>query len=406
MAAPSSSAPSRLPIPAEAVPGALLVLVAAVAMVIVNSPAGPGFTAWLKQDFAVGPAVGGVVMSISDWIKNAMMAIFFFFVGLELKRELLEGQLSSPSAAALPVIAAAGGMIAPALIFLAFAGAEFSNGWAIPAATDIAFALGVLSLMGARVPAALKAFLLAVAVVDDLGAILIVAIFYTENVAIGPLMAAGGVVGVLAAMAALKAGSVGLFVAVGVVLWVFMQQSGVSPTLAGVIVAAFVPLKDKAGASPLHRAEEGLRPWVMFGVMPVFALANAGVPLAGAGAYLLHPITLGIGLGLAIGKPLGIAGFAWLGAKLLRARLPGTLPQVVGVACIAGIGFTMSLFIGALAFTDPALAAPVRLGVYAGSIASAVLGLALLSWALPKVAPAAAPGEDETAPVIKSEVAH
>jgi Na+:H+ antiporter, NhaA family len=405
MAAASSHSKFLGVLPQEAVPGALLVLIAALAMVVVNSPWGADYKAALSTAYSIGPAGGGIEMKLSDWIKNALMALFFFFVGLELKREVLEGQLSNPKAALLPVLAAAGGMAAPALIYLAFAGsAGFGKGWAIPAATDIAFALGVLSLLGNRVPPALKAFLLAVAVVDDLGAILIVAFFYTEQVLAQYLWMAAGVTAVLVVMNRLKIASIGLYILVGMVLWVVMYRSGISPTIGGVIVAACVPLKDKAGHSPLHEAEHSFRPWVLFGIMPVFAFANAGISLDGASAYLTHPITLGAALGLALGKPLGIGVMTYLGAMLMKAQKPGNLMQIVGVGCIAGVGFTMSLFVGALAFTDPALATPVRLGVYAGSIFSALLGLAILAYNLPKTA-AAAPSdaEDQTRPFILAE---
>ena len=391
MAAPTSDQKFMGFLPQEAVPGALLVLMAVLAMVVVNSPWGTSYQSVLSTSFSIGPTGNGMEMKVSSWIKNALMALFFFFVGLELKREMLEGQLSNPAAAILPVLAAAGGMAVPAILFLLFAGgAGYGQGWAIPAATDIAFALGVLSLLGSRVPLALKAFLLAVAVVDDLGAILIVAFFYTEQFALQPLALAAGVTALLFVMNRFKIASLGLYILVGAVLWVFMHQSGVSATIAGVIVAACVPLKSKDGSSPLHAAEHAFQPWVLFGIMPIFAFANAGVNLQGAGQYLTHPITLGAAFGLALGKPVGIALVTTLGAMLMKAKPPGTLLQIVGVGCIAGVGFTMSLFVGALAFTDPALATPVRLGVYAGSIFSALLGLAILAYALPPAANARA----------------
>jgi Na+:H+ antiporter, NhaA family len=392
-------------LPEEAVPGALLVLTAALAMIVVNSPWGGTYKAVLDTPFTIGPTGGGIEMKVSYWIKNALMALFFFFVGLELKREMLEGQLSNPKAAILPILGAAGGMAAPALIFVAFAGgAGFSHGWAIPAATDIAFALGVLSLLGNRVPPALKAFLLAVAVVDDLGAIIIVAFFYTEQVFFNHLAVAGAITALLIIMNRLKVASVGLYIMVGVFLWMFMHKSGVSATIAGVIVAACVPLKCRDGSSPLHEAEHDFRPWVLFGIMPVFAFANAGVSLQGAEKYLLHPITLGCAFGLAFGKPLGIGLMTYVGAMIMKAKKPGTLAHIVGVGCIAGVGFTMSLFVGALAFKDPALATPVRLGVYAGSIFSALLGLLILSQTLPKTLSDDEAGqEDETAPFIRAD---
>jgi Na+:H+ antiporter, NhaA family len=392
-------------LPQEAVPGALLVFVAVLAMGVVNSPWGPAYQAALNTSFTVGPTGGGVEMKLAYWIKNALMAVFFFFVGLELKREMLEGQLSNPKAALLPVLAAAGGMAVPALLYLAFAGsAGFGAGWAIPAATDIAFALGVLSLLGKRVPLALKAFLLAVAVVDDLGAILIVAFFYTSEVFTHYLWMAAAVTAVLLVMNRLKVAAIGLYMLVGMALWVVMHKSGVSPTIAGVIVAACVPLKDKRGHSPLHDAENSFRPWILFGIMPVFAFANAGISLNGASAYLTHPITLGAAIGLALGKPLGIGLMTCLGAMLLKAKKPGNLLQIIGVGCIAGVGFTMSLFVGALAFSDEALATPVRLGVYAGSIFSALMGLLILVYSLPKKPTTTqANADDATRPFIMPE---
>lgn len=405
MASTSSDAKYFGFLPQEAVPGALLVAAAIAAMIVVNSPLAGLYHAILDTNVTVGPTGGGIEMKFAYWIKNGLMAIFFFFVGLELKRELLEGQLSNPVAAILPVVGAAGGMAVPALIFLFFAApAGFGHGWAIPAATDIAFALGVLSLLGNRVPPALKAFLLAVAVVDDLGAIVIVAFFYTQNLHMDYLVQAGVVLAVLIALNRFKVRSIGLYVLVGVVLWVFMHQSGVSGTIAGVLVAACVPMRDRHDKSPLHEAEHDFRPWVLYGIMPVFAFANAGVNLTGAERYLTHPVTLGAGLGLVLGKPIGIALSSYLAGKVMRAKLPGTFPQMVGVACVAGIGFTMSLFIGALAFKDPALATPTRLGVYAGSVISALLGLFILARALPAAdkVPSSAQ-EDETAPFIKPE---
>jgi Na+:H+ antiporter, NhaA family len=392
-------------LPEEALPGVLLVVSAIAAMLVVNSPLGGSYQAILDTSVTVGPTVGGIEMKLSYWIKNALMAIFFFFVGLELKREILEGQLSNPSAAILPIMGAAGGMAMPALIFVAFAGPSgFGHGWAIPAATDIAFALGVLSLLGNRVPPALKAFLLAVAVVDDLGAIVIVAAFYTEQVATAPLIKAAIVFAALIAMNRFKVRSVGLYVFVGVLLWVFMHQSGISATIAGVLVAACVPLRDRHDKSPLHEAEHDFRPWVLLCIMPVFAFANAGINFTGASAYLAHPITLGAALGLILGKPIGITIMTLIGSKMMRAQMPGNFVQILGVACIAGIGFTMSLFIGALAFKDPALATPVRLGVYAGSVLSAMLGLIILARFLPKTLTAdQLDDEDETAPFIVAQ---
>jgi Na+:H+ antiporter, NhaA family len=403
----STSSPTKFlgVLPQEAVPGALLVLTAALAMLVVNSPLGPLYQSILATSFSIGPTGGGIEMKVAYWIKNALMAIFFFFVGLELKREMLEGQLSNLKAAMLPIIAAAGGMAAPAIIFVMLAGsAGYGSGWAIPAATDIAFALGVLSLLGNRVPAALKAFLLAVAVVDDLGAIIIVAFFYTAEVYVNYLGMAAVTLVALIVLNRLKIASIGLYILVGMVLWTFMHKSGISATIAGVLVAACVPLKSKFGTSPLHEAEHDFRPWILYGVMPIFAFANAGIRLDGAGQYLTHPVTLGAGLGLALGKPLGITFATYLGAMIMKAKKPGNVTQLLGVGCIAGVGFTMSLFVGALAFDDPALATPVRLGVYAGSIFSALLGLVVLANSLPQEnAHTLADGIDQTKPFILAE---
>jgi Na+:H+ antiporter, NhaA family len=392
-------------LPQEAVPGALLVVVAALAMIVVNSGFGAAYEGFLATSFTIGPTGAGIEMKISEWIKNALMALFFFFVGLELKREVLEGQLSNAKAATLPILAAFGGMAVPAAVFLALAGpAGFANGWAIPSATDIAFALGVLSLLGNRVPPALKAFLLAVAVVDDLGAIVIVAFFYTEQVVVIYLLLAASVCALLLIMHRIKLASIGLYLLVGVVLWIFMQESGISSTIAGVIVAACVPLKSKSGGSPLHQAEHAFRPWVLYGIMPVFAFANAGINLEGASQYLTHPITLGAALGLAIGKPVGITLMTYCGAALMKAPKPGTLAQLIGVGCLAGVGFTMSLFVGALAYPDPSLAKPVRLGVYAGSIFSAAIGLTILARSLPKeLSPDQIKTDDQIRPFIIAE---
>jgi Na+:H+ antiporter, NhaA family len=305
----------------------------------------------------------------------------------------------------LPILGAAGGMAVPAAIFVLFAGgAGYGSGWAIPAATDIAFALGVLSLLGNRVPAALKAFLLAVAVVDDLGAIVIVAFFYTDEVFVNYLIMASAVVAVLVVMNRLKIASIGLYVLVGMFLWTFMHKSGISATIAGVLVAACVPLKSKAGSSPLHEAEHIFRPWVLFAVMPIFAFANAGISLEGASKYFTHPVTLGAAFGLALGKPIGITAATYLGAMIMKANKPGNLMEIVGVGFIAGVGFTMSLFVGALAFDDPALATPVRLGVYVGSILSALVGLVILAKVLPKIGSTnEANTTDQTKPFISAE---
>lgn len=309
-----------------------------------------------------------------------------FFVGLELKREFVDGELSNVRRAALPLAGALGGMAAPALIYLAIAGGspETAAGWGIPMATDIAFALGVLSLLGTRVPPSLKAFLLALAIIDDLGAILVIAIFYGDG--LQPTFLAGAFVLLAAAMALNRLGVVRLwpYLLIAPALWLCMHDSGVHATVAGVLLALTIPYRTSATVAmtepPLLKLEHKLREPVLFGIMPLFALANAGVSFAGLElSALTQPVTVGIALGLFVGKPLGIVLCAWLAALALRIQLPASIPPLVGVGWIAGIGFTMSLFIGALAFQDPVLIAENRIGVFAGSIAAALAGLGILA---------------------------
>lgn len=371
----------------EAAPGAFLLIAACVSMALANSALAEEFDALLKAQ--IGWDVFGLDLSVSRWIKDALMSVFFLFVGLELKREFIGGELRDLRRAALPLAGAAGGMIGPAAIYLVFnAGSpENVSGWAIPMATDIAFALGVLSLLGRRVPPALKVFLLALAIIDDLGAILVIALFYGDGLnavalSIAALLFSG-------AMALNRMGVTTLwpYLLLFPPLWLAMHESGVHATVAGVLLALSIPYRTKATAAmrepPLLAMEHGLREWVMFVIMPVFALANAGVSFEGmSAADLVQPVTLGIALGLLVGKPIGIVMCATAAAKLLRAPLPSSLAALTGVSLIAGIGFTMSLFIGALAFDSPALMAQTRIGVFAGSGAAALTGLAILTLAL------------------------
>jgi NhaA family Na+:H+ antiporter len=318
------------------------------------------------------------------WINDGLMAIFFFLVGLEIKRELLAGELSSLDKAALPAIAAAGGMAAPALVYavINIGSPEALGGWAIPAATDIAFAVGVLALLGPGIPGSLKVFLLALAIIDDLGAILIIALFYTEELSLISLGLAGLGSVVLLALNRANMAKTAPYVLAGIFIWVCVLKSGVHATLAGVIVGLAVPLNvPGAPRSPLESLEETLHPWVAFGVAPLFAFANAGVSLEGFSlAKLLAPVPLGIALGLVLGKQAGIFGSVWLAIKGGLCRMPdgASWPQIYGVAVLGGIGFTMSLFIGTLAFSDPSRAAEVRIGVLTGSLASAALGYFVL----------------------------
>jgi NhaA family Na+:H+ antiporter len=375
----------------EAAGGLVLVAAAAAALIVANSG-----MAWLYDgllDTPVSVRIGALALDkpLLLWINDGLMAVFFFLVGLEIKRELLEGELSSFGQAALPAIAAAGGMVVPALVYVAInaGNAAELRGWAIPAATDIAFAVGVLALLGARVPPSLKVFLLALAILDDLGAILIIAAFYTADLHwLSLLLAAAGA----AALVALNLRGVtqlAPYLLVGVFIWVCVLKSGVHATLAGVIVALAIPLSAKADGEPslLEQLEDRLHPWVAFGIVPLFAFANAGVSLAGMSpGRLLDTVPLGITLGLFLGKPIGIVGAAALAiAGGLGSRPEGaSWAQVLGVGMLGGIGFTMSLFIGMLAFDDPTHAAQLRLGVLAGSVLSAIAGYLVLRLSAPE----------------------
>jgi NhaA family Na+:H+ antiporter len=310
-------------------------------------------------------------------------------VGLEIKREIVEGQLSSLQTAALPIFAAIGGMVVPAAIYFALnqGDPEAVKGWAIPAATDIAFALGILALLGSRVPVALKVFLLALAIIDDLGAIIIIALFYTSNLSVSVLAIAAVGVAVLAYLNYRGVQRASAYLVTGLIIWVCVLKSGVHATLAGVVVALFIPLSSGTDdkESPLKRIEHGLAPWVAFGVMPIFAFANAGVALHSLSfTDLFGGMPLGIAAGLFLGKQLGIMGFVWASVKLGISKLPDGVNwlQIYGVSVLAGIGFTMSLFIGTLAFSAPEHAAAVRIGVLSGSAASALLGYLILRYAL------------------------
>jgi NhaA family Na+:H+ antiporter len=313
------------------------------------------------------------------------MAVFFFLVGLELKREMLEGKLKRPKDVFLPGLAAVGGMAMPALVYLLFNWDDpiTSGGWAIPAATDIAFALGVLALVGPRVPASLKIFLLSLAILDDLGAIVVIALFYTAELKIDYLLLALLPLAGLAWMNWRGLHRVAPIVLLGIVLWVLVLKSGVHATLAGVITAFFLPLKDRYGKSPLHAVENALTPYVFFVIVPIFAFANAGVVLRGLSlGDLVSPLPLGIGLGLILGKQIGVFATTWVLVKSGLTTLPHgvTWRHIYGASCLAGIGFTMSLFIGSLSFSDGALMNDVRLGVLAGSAISAVLGYGVLRY--------------------------
>lgn len=367
----------------ESAGGVVLMIAAAAALILANSPLAGVYAAVLNAEIALTVSGAGIEKPALLWINDGLMAVFFFLIGLEVKREVLTGQLSSWKQSSLPLFAALGGMILPALVFAAINWNSPENlaGWAIPAATDIAFALGILALLGSRVPVALKALLLAIAVIDDIGAIVIIALFYTPGVELAMLAAAAAVLVTLALIGRAKVGSSLPYVLLGIALWFFVLKSGVHATLAGVALAMTVPLTSRTGKDVLERMEHALHPWVAFLVVPIFALANAGVSFAGIElSAFAAPLPLGIALGLFLGKQVGIVGFAWLAVKTGVASLPDgiTWRQVYGLSLIAGIGFTMSLFIGNLAFTTPEQLAAVKLGVLSGSLISALGGIFLL----------------------------
>ncbi len=369
----------------DAAGGMFLIGASVLALIIANSPATDLYTAFLNIPVAVQVGALEIDKALILWINDGLMAIFFLLVGLEIKREIMEGDLSERSKAVLPVAAAIGGMVAPAAIyaFLNINNPVALNGWAIPAATDIAFALGILALVGSRAPVSLKVFLTAVAIIDDLGAILIIAFFYTENLSLVSLgLAAVGVIGLIL-LNWFNVTRISAYVLVGVFLWICVLKSGVHATLAGVVVALAIPLKaeDEDGHSPLLHLEHTLQPWVAFLILPIFGFANAGVSFAGMGfESFKHPVTLGIILGLMIGKMVGVFGATWLAVKSGMAKRPdgANWLQIYGVSCLCGIGFTMSLFIGNLAFSDPEYGSAIRLGVLSGSAVMATIGFLLL----------------------------
>ncbi|TPI48838.1 Na+/H+ antiporter NhaA [Mesorhizobium sp. B2-9-1] len=377
----------------EAAGGIILMVAAALALIVANSPLAETYFAVLHA--YLGP------LSVSHWINDGLMAVFFLLVGLEIKREMLDGQLSTWPRRVLPGIAAAGGMVAPALVYVLINrdNAAALSGWAIPTATDIAFALGVLSLLGSRVPASLKVFLTALAIIDDLGAVIIIALFYTSGLSLAYLAAAFVVIALLVVLNRMQAMKLWPYLLLGALLWVLVLKSGVHATLAGVALALTIPLERSPGISrdiehsPLHRLEHGLHRLVPFLVIPIFGFANAGVSLGGLSlAALVEPLTLGVAAGLVLGKLVGVFGSSALAIRFGLADLPANAGwlHMLGISLLCGIGFTMSLFIGLLAFAgDPALQDAVKVGILAGSLIAALLGAAILL-----MAPAAS-GVDE-----------
>jgi NhaA family Na+:H+ antiporter len=367
----------------EAAGGLMLVAAAGLGMVWANSAAARLYHAMLKLPISIRAGDFALAKPLLLWVNDGLMAIFFLLVGLEIKREVMAGELATRDNALLPAIAAVGGMAVPALIYVAinFTDPVAVHGWAIPAATDIAFALGVAALLGSRAPPALKILLSALAIIDDLGAIVIIAVFYTSDLSLVSLYLAGVALVALAALNLTGVTRLAPYIVVGVFLWVCVLKSGVHATLAGVALALFIPIRDAQEAGPLYRMEHALHPWVSFAILPVFALANAGISLTGVTfGTLLEPIPLGVAAGLVLGKPVGVMLTAVAGTRLGIAKLPDGIRwlQFFGMALLTGIGFTMSLFIGTLAFETTVQQVDVRLGVLVGSVISALAGYAVL----------------------------
>lgn len=410
----------------ESAGGGLLLAATILALALANSPLAPAYFAFWNTPFTIGPGESALTKPLLLWVNDGLMALFFFVVGLEIKREILIGEVSTLRKATLPAVAAVGGMAIPASIYLLFnAGMDTARGWGIPMATDIAFALGVLHLVGRGTPLGLKIFLTAVAIIDDLGAVLVIALFYVAKLDVGALGVASAVILALLALNRFSVRSPVPYALLGMVLWLAVLKSGIHATIAGVVLAMFIPAQraldettfldrvryllevfqqdtphpgpmptarqrdaihslevvSHAAEAPLARLEHRLHPWAAFFVVPIFAFANAGVPIRlNAPDFFTDPVTLGTALGLLLGKPLGIFLFSWLTVRLGLGDLPDGVSwsQVSGVAALCGIGFTMSLFIGSLAFADPENLEHAKVGILLGSFLSALLGIFLL----------------------------
>ena len=371
----------------ESASGIILMFAAVIAIAFANSPLSIYYDLLLNTPVEIRIGAFEIAKPLLLWINDGLMAVFFFLVGLELKREIVVGELSSLSNIILPAVGAAGGMVVPALIYVYFNHNDpiAIQGWAIPAATDIAFALGVLALLGSRVPTSIKVFLTSLAIFDDIGAIIIIALFYTSKISITSLIIAALCIVILFWLNKRNEASTSIYIAVGVVMWASLLKSGVHATLAGVILAAFIPLKSKSdeNISPLKNLEHDLHSVVAFCILPIFAFANAGISLLDMGVeQITHGVPLGIALGLFLGKQLGVFGFCWLAVKLNFTSLPKEIswPTLYGVAALCGIGFTMSLFIGSLAFeaTEVNLLFDERLGIIIGSLLSGITGYFIL----------------------------
>jgi len=373
----------------EAASGLLLIAAAVLALIINNSPLSYLYSGLLDVPVAVQVGALNIAKPLLLWINDGLMALFFLLIGLEVKREVVDGHLSKPSQVILPATAAVGGMVIPALLywFINRDNPAAVAGWAIPTATDIAFALGVLALLGKRVPVSLKLFLMTLAIIDDLGAIIVIALFYSGTLSSVSLLLAAACLVVLIAMNRLGVVKLGPYMIVGLILWVCVLKSGVHATLAGVALALCIPLRTRnAETSPLLSLEHALHPWVAYAILPLFAFANAGVSLAGMTVEsFTHPVPMGIAVGLLLGKTVGVFGLTWLAVKLRLAALPegAGWGQILGVAILCGIGFTMSLFVGSLAFAPGSseYAGMDRMGILTGSFFAAVIGYAVTAMA-------------------------
>jgi len=374
-------APVRALFVGDAAAGILLILVAAAAMLAANSPLAGEYRQLFYGELTWTPIAK--LKDLHLWINDGLMAVFFFVVGLEVKRELVSGQLADPAARRLPMVAAAAGMAVPAIVFMGVSGGgAYTNGWAIPAATDIAFAMGVLGLLGSRVPASLRLFLLTVAIVDDIGAVLVIAVFYTPTIKMAWLVASIVVFGLMVGLNRMKVGKFWPYILLALVLWYCVLNTGVHATIAGVLAALTIPIHRSDGSHMLEHLEHGLAPWSAYLVVPVFGFANAGVSFAGMGAEaLLDPLPLAIAAGLVVGKQVGIFSTVWIAEKTGFAPRPenANWAEIWGVSILCGIGFTMSLFIGGLAFpTNPMLIEEAKIGILTGTAISAVLGFIIL----------------------------
>ncbi|WP_020192379.1 Na+/H+ antiporter NhaA, partial [Pseudomonas putida] len=366
----------------EAASGLLLIAAAVLALIINNSPLSYLYGGLLEVPVAVQVGALNIAKPLLLWINDGLMVLFFLLIGLEVKREVVDGHLSKPSQVILPATAAVGGMVVPALIYWLINrdNPAAVAGWAIPTATDIAFALGVLALLGKRVPVSLKLFLMTLAIIDDLGAIIVIALFYSGTLSSVSLLLAAACLLVLVAMNRLGVIKLGPYMIVGLILWVCVLKSGVHATLAGVALAFCIPLRTRnAESSPLLALEHALQPWVAYAILPIFAFANAGVSLAGMTVdSFTHPVPMGIMIGLLLGKTVGVFGLTWVAVKLRLAALPAGAGwgQILGVAILCGIGFTMSLFVGSLAFAPGSseYAGMDRMGILTGSFFAAVIG--------------------------------